>query len=555
MKQTPSNPILEFNIASLKISITKFWFWLLAIIIYIFGRLPYLFMPHWNFDEGVYLSIGSDLNQGFNLYSQTWDHKPPVLYWVYQLLLKISNNQYFIFPLVNFFLGLLIIFLVYKISYYFFTNQSKTSTLETKLPYLIVIITTLFLATGLWEAAVFNGENLFIPLILGSIYFFLFKKHWGFDILSGVLIALAIGTKANTVVELIGFFVGYLIINFSDLKNTIWRYARIIVTTVILILMVLINFNFKNELQFSLYSIFGYNTQYVEINNNEFSSIWGVPLFNGKRYQPDRNGISDLQLRTILLITWIVVLSLFTYQTKSRSKKILYLIWLGFGFYAVTLSSRNYSHYLLQLIPLLALGFGFIVEISFKIWQNYQQKFKLNSFFPILSAVLIWVICIQQIVFVFGSGSSKISLDVFPLELTYRDFYYSLATGKIEPWRADIQKYVYWYYPINQIIETSKQLTPVNGRFWHYSNISALCYYAERKCGYTAHLWFHIEGEIQNRTLDNLVKEPPNTIFVDDQIKANPEIQEFISKNYNLTKTIPDIFNNTPRYQFWILKV
>lgn len=68
-------------------------------------------------------------------------------------------------------------------------------------------------------------------------------------------------------------------------------------------------------------------------------------------------------------------------------------------------------------------------------------------------------------------------------------------------------------------------------------------------------LIYGLEGEIQNRTLDNLVTEPPNTIFVDDQIKANPEIQEFISKNYNLTKTIPDIFNNTPRYQFWILKV
>ena len=100
---------------TLRLKSKKSIFWVIIFTIYLIGRLPYLFMKHWNFDEGVYLSIASDLNYGRELYTQAWDHKPPLIYWLYALLLKISGGDYWIIPFFNFLLGLVTVILIYKV--------------------------------------------------------------------------------------------------------------------------------------------------------------------------------------------------------------------------------------------------------------------------------------------------------------------------------------------------------------------------------------------------------------------------------------------------------
>ena len=564
----------------------QFYFWVTLVAVYFFARLPFLFMPNWNFDEGVYLSIGSDLNNGFTLYSQSWDHKPPILYWVYQFLLKVSSNQYFIFPLVNFFLGLATIVLVYKISHYFFESNSesaKTNPAIEVIPYLVAVVTTFFLAFGFWEAGVFNGENLFVPLVLSAIYLFLYKKGWAWDLVVGLLVSLAIGTKANAVVEFVGFFLGFLLIQSTEIKETMWRYFRIILVFIALVGSLFLSFSWQNQLQFGFDSIFTYNTKYVQSDTKTFATVFGVPVFNGKTNQPDRVGISDMQLRTFLLLVWVVFLAYLTFKSKSKSKIFVYLIWFGFAFYGVTLSGRNYSHYLLQLVPLLAIGFGIIYNQSSRFWGGYSSDFIKNElvsdagassghktnvlfaphqateysstskFVPAFSALLVWAVLVQNIVFIFGAGSGNLSLDVFPLELTYRDFYVNLSSNKVNVWQSEVKKYVYWYYPLDEIITDSKKLTPENGRFWHYSNISSLCYQTQRKCGYTAHLWFHLDDQILAKTISNLESRPPDTIFVDNTIAPKQKIQDFIKSKYRLEKSLPDLFDGKPRYEFWVL--
>ncbi len=52
-------------------------------------RLPSFAEPAWYSDEGIYASIGWALDHGARLYVDVWDNKPPGVYWVAALLLRV----------------------------------------------------------------------------------------------------------------------------------------------------------------------------------------------------------------------------------------------------------------------------------------------------------------------------------------------------------------------------------------------------------------------------------------------------------------------------------
>lgn len=526
---------------NIKNSSKGYQFWLAIFTVYFFGRLPNLFMPHWNFDEGVYLSIASDLNYGGNLYTDSWDHKPPILYWLYTFLLKISADQYFIIPLFNFFLGFLTIILIFKIAEHFVSK---------KFSYIAAIIATIFLSFGFWEAAVFNGENLFVPLILGSILVFLRKETGWTNFLVGFLIFLATAVKIHAVVELVGFFIGYLMLKKLDYKQIIVRYFQIISVVSAFWAGLFGYFYYLNQFKFSFDSIFTYNSQYSQQESSDYATFLGAPT------GVIDFGITDLQWRVLLLTIFTVLLTYFSLRIKEETKIILFLFWFVFSFFAVLLSGRNYSHYLIQIIPTICIGFCIIYSSISNLWQENISKLFKTRLFPLFISIFVWLVLVQNLVFIFASGlnSSNISLDVFPVEITYRNFYTSLGYNELGKWQNEIKDHVYKYYPMEEIISTSKELTSHNQRFWHYSNFSALCFYVQRQCNYTAHLWFHLEGKVLEQTINKLETDPPNTIFVDSDIRTNSEIQNYINKNYTIQKTLPDKFNNSPRYQFWVLK-
>src|SRR4051794_34852756 len=60
--------------------------WLLAIILFfILLRIPSLFESYWYGDEAIYAAVAKGMHDGKILYSGIWDHKPPLLYYIYFL--------------------------------------------------------------------------------------------------------------------------------------------------------------------------------------------------------------------------------------------------------------------------------------------------------------------------------------------------------------------------------------------------------------------------------------------------------------------------------------
>ena len=545
---------------TLRLKSKKSIFWVIIFTIYLIGRLPYLFMKHWNFDEGVYLSIASDLNYGRELYTQAWDHKPPLIYWLYALLLKISGGEYWIIPFFNFLLGLVTVILIYKVSKYFLKK------LETS--YFITLLAALGFGFGFFEAGVFNRENLFIPLILATIWLFLnFKNRYSDWIVGGFLVLSGL-VKAHAIVELIGFFGGYLIFNWSKIKSILPRFLNIALGSGLILLISISFLASKSDFGFSLQSIFGYNAGYIQSKNTEFAQLLGIPLFNGKLYATDRIGISGFQWRLIVFLVASVLLVLYRLQASKIKKWWLLCFWFCFSWFAVVMSGRSYSHYFLQILPLLLILFGllweFLTELEPKLNLNDKilklipklNKKIVSTSYILLLTCFIWLSFGQYLIFIFTSGQNNgsISLDVAPLEPNYRDFYWETSRGNLSYWQDQRQQQTYWYYPkMSEIVKNIQELTPKNQRFWHYSNLSALCYYSQRECGYTVNVWFHLDGGIEDRTLQNLNQDPPKTIFVDNKVKINTKIQAFLQKRYRLVKTLPDIFDNSPRYEFWTL--
>lgn len=507
---------------------------IIIILIYSLPRVPYLFMPHWNLDEGVYLSVASDLNRGSNLYFQSWDHKPPLIYWVYAWLLNLSGNQYWIIPLTNFFLGLITIFLIYKISRYFSSSQKS---------FTATYLAAIFLGLGIYEAATFNGENLFIPLTLASIYFFLCSSLKYRDYLAGLLAFLGTLVKIHPGVELFGFFLGYLTTqNGENLSFKILRLIKVAGIGALGWLSVLGYFNYKGYLSFALLSMFGYNSEYVSFENQGYAELFSTPIF----------GLTHLYFRGLILLLSVVFLWFLNKEKLIPSKISILSFWFIFGVFAVLISGRNYGHYFLQLVPTMMISFGVI-------WETFEKKlkpyFKLSSIKTLILGTISWALIIQFISLIFNYSFSSSRNDILPPNLVYLEFTLNYFSNNQKQANDLIWKYAYRFYPeIWDIVHQVKKNTENHQRIWHFSNLSAFCYYVERKCGYTSHLWFHLSPEIKNRTLKELEDDKPEMIFVDNFFVMPEEISEFIESNYSKKTVINDVFEGYPRFEFWYLE-
>lgn len=60
---------------------------LISTVLAILLRLPTLADPHYYTDEGIFAAVAQRLLQGHPLYSGSWDDKPPLIFWLYALLL------------------------------------------------------------------------------------------------------------------------------------------------------------------------------------------------------------------------------------------------------------------------------------------------------------------------------------------------------------------------------------------------------------------------------------------------------------------------------------
>jgi hypothetical protein len=342
-------------------------------------RLPGLFDGLWYLDENIYLSIGYGLTKGQRLYQDVWDNKPPLIYLVYALGSLISSSSIWVFRLINLFFSVGMVLGLHYVT----TKILQFSKVATLVSTLTI---TFFLVHG-WEVYIFNGENLFAPLILFGVLTLYSSKTISFNkhtFFASTFFSLAAFTKIHAVVEIGVLILVWALITTQNLfqkphiKSLAGMTGIIIFPYIILVLLYI----YFGQLAILSYSLVGFSQSYLSYSHPVifgFSQDW----------------LSGNAFRSFLLITFFG-LTIYLYKIKQISRQSLIIFsWIFVTTYTAFLSERPYPHYIIPLFVPLSLLAGFGIQTGKS--KNLSMKEKIVYS---ISTILL----VSQVFFVFAQS-------------------------------------------------------------------------------------------------------------------------------------------------------
>lgn len=354
----------KINIKSLK---TELIYLIIIILAFILLRIPSLIEPLWYGDEAIYQVIGDGLNSGRSLYSEIWDNKPPLLYYVYAL----ANSDIFTIKFLSLIFGALSIIPLFFLSKKLFTN---------KLSYLTSIIYSLLFAIPILEGNIANAENfMLLPVITAGflIYTNTIVNKPNAKIINikyftaGLLLGISFLFKIVAVFDLIAFLLFLGIYNYNHhiankniypkLKKIIKHTSIILSGFIIPVFLISIIYIFNGNFAAFIQSAFLENIGYVE-----YANTFIIP-----------QGL--LVLKLLILITALIIIFRFG---KSLSPSVLFIfLWFTFSLWNSLFSGRVWTHYLLTVLPVFALVAGLLFSKS--------KPIRLISYFAIAITIYI----------------------------------------------------------------------------------------------------------------------------------------------------------------------
>jgi hypothetical protein len=343
----------------------QFWFVIFITFLFFILRLPSLFEPLWYGDEGIYQVVGTALNHGKLLYSQIFDNKPPLLYWLYAIL----QSDQFTIRFASLIFGILTVIMFFLLSKKLFENTKNNN----NIPILTTFIFAILLGLPALEGNIANAENFMLLPIIASATLILYSKKTNLNrssiyplslilnphFLAGMLLGIAFLFKIVAVFDLSAFLVFYFILNFDSLKKEI-KISKILVGFFLPIFLVSLFFLYNGTFIDFAKATFIANISYVNYGNK----IGSLPLL--------------LFIKLILLGGSI--LFLFAKRKKLSHTTLFISIWFAFSLFNAYFSQRPYTHYLLVLIPSLSLMVGGIL---------FDKKYRKTIAITFLVALLI----------------------------------------------------------------------------------------------------------------------------------------------------------------------
>lgn len=481
----------KVTIAGEEIEITPL---VLLVALAVLLRIPSLFEPFWYGDEGIYLTLGEAARQGLVWYRDIFDHKPPMIY----LFAAIAGSVFwFRFILLVWHAATIVLF--WKLAESLFAKKEKAVLLSTA-------IFTLLTSIPLIEANIANSEIFMIgPTIAAMYLLFSAKKLTSRRIFaSGVLFSLATLFKVPAAADLVALVVFWGI-------TALWSPARIwevikrgpvLAAGFLLPILLTVDYYWmKGALREYLSTAWFFNLGYLQ--------GWGVPQVEAAPQPFEANLFFRAQVLAVLLLALILLKKRFDNITLFSS------IWLLFALFAMLLSGRPYPHYVIQVVPPLALLLGILAF--------GQEKYRLLTL-PALSFFLV-----SLVFYKFGyypvfsyyqnfaafAGGQKTQVEYFESFDRSVPRLYKLA--EILASRTDRGERVFVWGTRPEIYALSRRLPPT--RFvtsFHIGDLSA-------------------EAEV----LQDLRKNPPRYIIVlREEKRAFPGFFEFLNQNYIFVETV-----------------
>ncbi|MGC1183586.1 MAG: glycosyltransferase family 39 protein [Candidatus Dormiibacterota bacterium] len=127
----------------------------LPLVLLLVLRLPSLFEPHWYTDEAGYANVAYQMAHGKVLFLTTWNNKPPLLFWIYQLGFGIGGTSEF---------GIHLISTVTEAMGLLGTWMLARQVLSPRRVWVAMLLTAFFLAAPFLNGDLALPENLLIGL-------------------------------------------------------------------------------------------------------------------------------------------------------------------------------------------------------------------------------------------------------------------------------------------------------------------------------------------------------------------------------------------------------
>lgn len=493
-------------------------------------RYPYAAHPTLDWDESVYIDIASRIMDGDMPYRDAWDHKPPLIYYIFEssfILFGKSISGVHVFTIfyiaVTGILMYIIVNRMWGIYAGIFAGMSYP----------------IFLESDIIQGLASNTEIFVnLPIIVG-IYFFMNIKtntvkenRYILLILSGLFIGIAVLIKQPAVFILFTFFIFLFLERYrSDykFKDILSSSFLILFGFLIPIIIAIFYFYFNDAFSDFIYSNIYYNAKYV--------STTDTPYFI--------NGFIDSgkKITTNLFLLFILTLGSIIYRLKEKNLYFsdnfsFMILWLIFSMIGIFSGTKFYLHYYIQLIPsMIFLSSYFIKAIS--------ETDMLNSIFKIIFVIFL----VLGLIFPMSNNIKKIPFLLNGYDNIIKGAKYDAsivpilkANGEdsyITPFAADYRSYF-----IGEYIKLNSNKTDY---VFVWGNHPVIYFLSDRKSATKYVHWIHIDDKlIQNSeeyTIQELIsKKPKYIVYQKTPSEFDKTIINLIKSTYTPDISINDIY-------------
>jgi hypothetical protein len=466
--------------------------WVLAIIAFIvLFRIPSFFEPYYYGDEMIYLTLGNGIRHGLTLYKQIYDNKPPLIY----VTAALASNLFWFKAILAFWMIATTIC---------FWHLTKNLFQENKLGQKISVIIFAILTTiPLLEGNIVNAELFLIGPIILALTILIARPTYKNTFLAGILFGIAalfkIPASFDATVIVIFWLVSLVNLNFKNILEVIKKTLILIIGFAIPILLTFVWFYFHNALNDYLHAAFLQNINYL--------SSW-----SGNMNQSFVVKHGPLLIRAGVLIIGFIFLRV--YNRKLSSPFLISTIWLLTSLFASTLSGRPYPHYMIQVVPSIALLIGILVT-SIKLEQ-------LLTIIPLTLAILV------PVYFKFYYYSTP----------SYYMRFINFASSSLSKsdYLNSFDKYTTSNYRVSDFLQKT---TMRNDKVFVWGDTAPIIYALSRRLPaikYTA--TYHINDySSKEETIKKLQSNLPSFIVIPPNSPEFKDLQDLTSKNYILIST------------------
>lgn len=451
-------------------------------------RIPSLFEPYWYGDEGIYLTLGEAIRQGQTLYQDIFDHKPPAIY----ILAAIA-------PSLSWFKFILLVWQGAAVVLFWKLAEKLLNRKQVLLGTLVfALLTTL----PLLEGNIANSELFMTGTTLASLLvLFSGKLTLKRLFLAGFLFSISVLFKVPAIFDVGAICTLWLLTTSRrDFTKTAGNILVLGAAVALPIVAIGLYYSGKGALPEYIDTVWSQNFTYI--------AQWTVSdSLLGRIAQ------GGLVVRGAF--AGLVLLAIFTFRRHFDKTTLFASTWLVFTLFAALLSSRPYPHYIIQVVPPLALLVGILAF--------GREKFR---FLPVPFIAL----------FLFSLVFYKFYY--YPTFSYYKNFIL-FASGKQTKWQyfENFDRRMQMVYEVAEIISNR---TGREDRIFIWGTAPELYALSRRLPPGRYTTSFHIRDfGGQQETISALEKKNPKYIIVlKDEKTPFPEFFRFLQKNYLYLETI-----------------